>query len=114
MQIKKLSTRRVTIYIIFTLSIISTFGCKDQYQEGYNAGYAEGFSQAKVGVEKRCEERLEEEKNSCRSRSNSSTYSGGYSTEVCGGGGVTANGKNYEGGKTGCVRVFDDGRVIRY
>lgn len=114
MERKIISTRRVLIYLIITLCVISTFGCKDRYQEGYDAGYAEGFSQAKVGVEERCVERLEEEKRSCRNRSYSSSYSSGYSTEVCGGGGVNANGKHYEGGKTGCVRVYSDGRVVRY
>lgn len=114
MQSYKLITKRSLFYSLIALSVISTLGCKDRYQEGYDAGYAEGFSQAKIGVEKRCEERLDEEKRSCRDRSYSTGYSSGYSTEVCGGAGVTANGKHYEGGKTGCVRVHSDGRVVRY
>ena len=114
MQGNKFSAARVILYSLIALSAISTLGCKDRYQEGYDAGYAEGFSQAKFGVEKRCEERLDEEKKSCRDISYSSSYSSGYSTEVCGGAGVTANGKHHEGGKTGCVRVYSDGRVVRY
>jgi hypothetical protein len=87
MQSSQLSTRRALLYSLIALSVISTLGCKDRYQEGYDAGYAEGFSQAKIGVEKRCEELLDEEKRSCRDRSYSSRYSSGYSTEVCGGAG---------------------------
>jgi hypothetical protein len=114
MQSNNLRIRHVLLYVVIALSTISTLGCKDRYQEGYDAGYADGFSKAKIGVEKRCEEKLEEEKRSCRDKTYSFGYSGGYSTEVCGGGGLTANGKHYEGGKTGCVRVHSDGRVVRY
>ncbi|MFZ2738406.1 MAG: hypothetical protein WBI20_06570 [Burkholderiaceae bacterium] len=106
--------KRALVFGLLSTGVFSIVGCKDRYQEGYDLGYAEGFSQAKIGVEKRCEERLDEEKKSCRDRSYSSAYSSGYSTEVCGGAGVTANGKHYDGGKTGCVRVYSDGRVVRY
>lgn len=106
--------RRALVCGLMLFSLVGVVGCKDRYQEGYDAGYSEGFSRAKFGVEKRCEERIEEEKNSCRDRSYSKRSSGAYLTEVCGGAGVTANGKHYEGGKTGCVRVHSDGRVERY
>jgi hypothetical protein len=36
------------------------------------------------------------------------------STAACGGNGITLNGKHYSGGKTGCVKVYSDGRVERY
>ena len=94
--------------------VASMFGCKDRFQEGYDAGYEDGSLQSKLIGEKQCEERLEAEKRSCRNLGLSYGYSSGSSTEVCGGGGVNLNGKHYEAGKTGCVRVFSDGRVVRY
>jgi hypothetical protein len=114
MKCKNFIVRIVLFYSVVALIAISNIGCKDRYQEGYDVGYAEGFSQAKIDAEKRCIDSLEEERSSCLDRSYSSGSHSGYSTEVCGGGGVTANGKHYEGGKTGCVRVYSDGRVVRY
>ncbi len=35
-------------------------------------------------------------------------------TEVCGGGGVNVDGRNYSSGKTDGVRVLSDGTVQRY
>lgn len=97
--------------LVVALGAVSNLGCKDRYQEGFDAGYAEGFSRAKLGVEKRCEERLEEERRAWGDRSYSAGTPRVYSTEVCGGGGVTTNGKHYEGGKTSYVRVHSDRRV---
>jgi hypothetical protein len=105
---------RTLCYVTLLLSTTTIVGCKDKYQEGYDQGYAEGLYQGKRDAEKQCEEKIDEEKKSCRDRSYSSSYSSSYSTEVCGGGGVNLNGKHYEGGKTGCVRVYSDGRVVRY
>lgn len=83
------------------------FGCKDKYQEGYQSGYVDGVIQTENRLKKEYEEKLQDQK--VRNRSFSV-----YSTEVCGGGGVNVNQKHYEGGKTGCVRVYSDGRVERY
>ncbi len=101
------------IYPVILLSALFITSCKDRYKEGYDAGYEEGFSQASIVGEKGCNERLKEEKGACSNKSYSSGYSSEYSTAVCGGG-VNVNGKHYDGGKTGCVRVYNDGRVVRY
>ena len=114
MQDKNPKFRRLILCSVVALCAVSNLGCKDRYQEGFDAGYAEGFSRAKLDVENRCEERLEEERRSCRDRSYSAGAPRVYSTEVCGGDGVTTNGKHYSGGKTGCVRVHSDGRVEQY
>jgi hypothetical protein len=89
-------------------------GCADRYKEGYEAGvesgFRQGFDEATKQSRAECEERVDRQRDRC-SISNSRTYS---STEVCGGGGVTVGGKHHPAGKTGCVRVFADGRVERY
>ncbi len=92
----------VMLSFIFLLS-----GCKDKYQEGYQSGYVDGVIQTENRLKKEYEEKLQDQKITNRSFSV-------YSTEVCGGGGVNVNQKHYEGGKTGCVRVYSDGRVERY
>jgi hypothetical protein len=114
MQNKNSRKQLSLMYPAILLSVFFTASCKDRYKEGYDAGYEQGFSQASVVSEKSCDERLEEEKRSCSNKIYPSGYSSEYSTAVCGGGGVNVNGKHYEGGKTGCVRVYNDGRVVRY
>ncbi len=114
MQNKNSKKKKPIIYSAILFCSLFSVGCKDRYKEGYEAGYEEGFSQASIVREKSCDERLEEEKRSCRNKSYSSGYSSEYSTAVCGGSGVNVNGKHYQGGKTGCVRVYNDGRVVRY
>lgn len=91
--------------VIFTIT-----GCKDRYEEGYATGYEDGFAAGeKMGFEKAMAQRDAE------SRAIESYASTPHvRTEVCGGSGVNVNGKHYDGGKTGCVRVFSDGTVKRY
>lgn len=94
------------LLILAFLSISVLIGCKDKYQEGYQVGYMDGVASMDAKV-RDAEKRLEDQKRQ-------SNYSLGYgSTEVCGGG-VNLNGKYYSGGKTGCVRIFNDGRVEKY
>lgn len=87
-------------------------GCTDQYEEGRAAGYADGYADARRIEQASCQDKLASAEESCRP----SRYfgSGSYSTEVCGGAGANVNGKHYRPGKTGCVRVYSDGRVERY
>ena len=92
--------------LISSLLFLLLIGCKDKYQEGYQVGYMDGVASMYNKVTE-AEKKLEDQKRQ-------SNYSYGYgSTEVCGGG-VNLNGKYYSGGKTGCVRVFNDGRVEKY
>lgn len=85
--------------VVFILSLI-LYGCKDRYKEGYDIGYSDGVAI----TENRLKNEYEEKNNRLSVTS----------TEVCGGGGVNVNNKHYAGGKTGCVRVYSDGRVVRY
>lgn len=100
--------------VIFFLIIAPLFGCKDRYQEGFDKGFADGFDQATNIQRTICLEEIEKAKSICESKNSSSPDYNFYSTEVCGGGGVNVGKKHYSGGKTGCVRVYDDGRVERY
>lgn len=86
--------------------------CKDRFDEGYAAGYAEASAAVRKTVEEQCETKVR----SCERAASSYTPPSfsSVTTEVCGGGGVTFNGKHYKPGKTGCVRVFSDGRVQRW
>jgi hypothetical protein len=82
-------------------------GCRDRFEEGYRAGYADGMV---YGVEiakerARAPTAVEQSK---------SEFPPTLTTEVCGGGGVTVDGKHYRPGKTGCARVMGDGTVQRY
>ena len=91
--------------VIFTIA-----GCKDRYDEGYASGYVDGSAAGeKIGFEKAMDQR-DAESSAIESYASSSYVT----TEVCGGSGVNVNGKHYAGGKTGCVRVFSDGKVQRY
>lgn len=87
-------------------------GCGDRYQEGHDAGFLDGFNAGSRSAHESCEQKIENAKDMCEqySRPTFSTYS----TEVCGGSGTNVNGKFYSAGKTGCVRVYSDGRVERY
>jgi hypothetical protein len=85
-------------------------GCKDRYDEGYANGFLEGSAEATTRAELMCTAKVENAKRDC-----SPAYSPqSYTTEVCGGGGVNVRGKHYPSGKTGCVRVYGDGRVVSY
>lgn len=101
-------------YIIIMPTIFGLIGCDYRFQDGYDQGYAKGYTaglqEASELAAKRCDERVDALANSCRS----ARYSSSVSTQVCGGDGVTLNGKHYPGGKTGCVRVYSDGRVERF
>jgi hypothetical protein len=92
------------------LLVVCLAGCADKYQEGYAAGYEAGEVAARTRDAAQCEERQREQER-LRTQSDSSAY---VTTEVCGGAGVNVNGRHVAGGKTGCVRVFSDGRVQRY
>ena len=95
---------------IVTLAIISLSflsGCKDKFQEGYESGYADGTNATEQRLKKEYEEKISDLER--KSRNSFSVTS----TSVCGGG-VNLNGKYYSGGKTGCVRVYSDGRVEKY
>lgn len=95
-------------FALMVCSILLLVGCGNQTEEAYNSGFVDGFREAEKVMKEKYENKLSELERSC---SKSFGYS---STEVCGGGGVNLNGKHYSGGKTGCVRVFEDGRVQRY
>lgn len=92
--------------IIFII-VLALYGCKDRYQDGYDAGYATGVSSAEARLKSEYEEKL-------RNYEDKTNRLSVTSTEVCGGGGVNVNNKHYPGGKTGCVRAYSDGRVVRY
>ncbi len=99
-------------WVICILGLTFLPACSDKYEEGFQVGYAQGARDAEVKVRAELEQKinaLEREKSS-----STSSYSSTTSTEVCGGSGVNLNGKHYSGGKTGCVKVFSDGRVEKY
>ena len=78
-------------------------------------GYAEGYDYGVAVTEKRLNDLIELQAEKIRRlERQSTTYSGAYSTEVCGGNGVNVNGKHHSAGKTGCVRVYSDGRIEKY
>ena len=94
--------------LFILISLLVLVGCKDKYQEGYQVGYSDGVRSMESRL-KESEEKLE----TLKRQSTNYSYSS-VTTEVCGGNGVNSNGKYYSGGKTGCVRVYSDGRVERY
>jgi hypothetical protein len=103
------------ILALLALGIMVISGCSDRYKEEYERGYQAGYTDGLNDAGKECEARLEDERSTCYSRMGSLSRSPSFtSTEVCGGGGVNVNGKHYPGGKTGCVRVFSNGKVERY
>jgi hypothetical protein len=97
--------------LLFISIVILLAGCEDKYQKGYEAGYAEGALVTKNRLNELIELQAEKIR---RLDGQSTSYSSGYSTEVCGGNGVDVNGKHHSAGKTGCVRVFSDGRIEKY
>lgn len=95
------------------LLILATFavlvGCNDRFDGGYRTGFADGLREGeKAEAEKAAAAERE------RRRRESLATARSVTTEVCGGGGVNFNGKHIRPGKTGCVRVFNDGTVQRY
>jgi succinate dehydrogenase/fumarate reductase-like Fe-S protein len=73
--------------------------------------YLEGVSV----TEKKLNEVIELLEEKIKRQERQSTYTSGISsTSVCGGGGVEVNGKHHGAGKTGCVRVYSDGRIEKY
>lgn len=105
--------------IVFSLCSCLLVACEGRYQEGYERGYSDGAmaSELKFGEElKREREKnrdLQSQIQELEGQIHTSHYDS-YSTEVCGGGGVNVSGKYHAPGKTGCVRVFSDGRIERY
>ncbi len=93
--------------LVISIVVLALYGCKDRYQDGYDAGYAAGVSFTETRLRSEYEEKL-------RNFEEKANRLSVTSTEVCGGGGVNVNNKHYPGGKTGCVRVYSDGRVVRY
>lgn len=91
-------------FSLLLMSLLS--GCNDRYEEGYAAGFQAAETAARV---RESNSLVEQE----RYREPASPASE-VTTEVCGGFGVDFNGRHITGGKTGCVRVFSDGRVQRY
>lgn len=78
-------------------------------------GYVEGYDYGVAVTEKRLNDLIELQAEKIRRlERQGTTYSGTYSTEVCGGNGVDVNGKHHGPGKTGCVRVYSDGRIEKY
>lgn len=103
-----------TITLLFLVSLVS-FGCSDRFKEEYEKGYQAGYAEGQYYAEKECDEKLKKERTTCQEEIESLTRESSFSsTEVCGGGGVNLNGRHYAGGKTGCVRVFSNGKVERY
>jgi hypothetical protein len=85
------------------------------YEEGRLAGYRNGLSEGRQ--EGRDEAMTEIKRITSSLRSNTGGYNlSSGSTETCSSNGTTVNynGKQYKGGKTGCVKVYYDGRVVRY
>ena len=91
-----------------------TSACTDRYQEGYEAGRIAGAIEARAASERACAIRVAEAEQACQTNNRAQNSPSFVTTEVCGGTGVHLNGKHYPGGKTGCVRVYSDGRVVRY
>lgn len=80
-----------------------------------DSGYVAGYDYGVAVTEKRLNDLIELQAEKIRRlESQSTTYSGAYSTEVCGGNGVNVNNKHHSAGKTGCVRVYSDGRIEKY
>jgi hypothetical protein len=98
----------ITTCAVLTLTLS---GCKDKYKEGFDDGFVQGTASTEARLRKEMDEKIE----TLKRESERSTYNyGGLSTGVCGGGGVTVNGKHHSPGKTGCVRVHSDGRIEKY
>lgn len=106
---------RVPATVLGAVALPLLVGCSGGYDDGYQAGFAAGFRSRDEEVAA-----LREQGENCDSSGSSysfgdsSAYTGAVVTEVCGGGGVNVGKKHYAPGKTGCVRVFSDGRVERY
>lgn len=107
----KLSISGGMAWVPFLMASPFLVGCEAKYQEGYTAGYAQGVSETEGRLSRKYEQDLADAK---RSQSFSPSYTSVTSTSACGGNGINLNGKHYSGGKTGCVEVFSDGRVVRY
>lgn len=101
---------RLNQLAIISLILIGVTACADRYDQGYDRGYSAGYSVAAAEYQQKL--------NECEREALSDSYnyvpSRTVRTEVCGGGGVTFNGKHYSPGSTGCVRIYSDGTVKRY
>ena len=86
------------LFIIFLLIPLQSHA--NDYDDGYDAGYKQAMLEIKSLLDN-CEE-------------DDSSFSYLTSTEVCGGGGVTLNGKYIPGGATGCVKVYSDNTYKQY
>lgn len=107
-------SRNLMVKIILLLVFVLLFsGCEDKYQKGYAEGYQRGYSEGASDTENRMNKEFDEKLSKQELDDLTTSYSV-RSTEVCGGGGVNVNGKHYSGGKTGCVRVYSDGRIEKY
>lgn len=100
--------------LLLLVAFVSS-GCSERYKEEYEKGYQAGYADGQHDARNECDEKLKKERTTCQEEIESLTREpSATSTEVCGGGGVNFNGRHYAGGKTGCVRVFSNGKVERY
>jgi hypothetical protein len=100
----------LVLLVLISLAMCLT-GCGKKYEEGLQEGYARGAADAEARVRGELEPQIASLKQQYSSSVSSLQIS---STSSCGGSGINLNGKYYSGGKTGCVRVYSDGRVERY
>ncbi len=100
--------KRFLVFTSYFFFLPQLIGCKDRFDEGFSAGYAAGVSDTTTRLKLEHEQKMLELD---RQRASTNAVT---SVQTCGGAGVNLNGRYYEGGKTGCVRVYSDGRVVRY
>lgn len=86
-----------------------------EHKQAYEAGYADASVKLKNVYERRVQEmeathRREVEVLKSQIPGPSLTQS----TEICGVDGANVNGRHIDGGKTGCVRMYSDGRYERF
>jgi hypothetical protein len=107
---------RFAKFIISSVALIAVlFAIVLSYEKVQDSGYVAGYNDGIAVTEKRLNELIELQAEKIRRlEKQGATSSGVYSTEVCGGNGVDVNGKHHSAGKTGCVRVFSDGRIEKY
>jgi len=88
---------------------LALLGCgpsvDDRLSESYAKGYADGYEQGKLDGAA-----MERDNAARQSSYEESSIAPHVVVEKCGGGTVTLNGKSIRSGKTGCVRVWSDGR----
>lgn len=96
-------------------AVVFVSACGNGYQEAYEEGYEAGLAAGKLDAKKavKVPEVCEPESEASAAAAPNWT-SGPAFTEVCGGGGVDVGSTHIQPGESGCVRVFNDGRIERY